>query len=172
MKPDNRRGFFGVLSALLFLYAALILLSCLLNAGAGPEVLSAFDLQWRNDGAHALVSGVYRQLLPFIIPGAGIALAALIFSIKDYKRTGHESSLCMIIAACLMMVLNVIPGIYIGMFDHVMALNFYNVLMYTGPFSPEKLYPLYAVLLFIAAAWIFRTVYRFRSPREEEKAEA
>ncbi len=169
MNQDKRRGFFGVLSALLILYCILMIISCLLNASTGAQVISTFTLQWRNDSAHELVSGAYGRLLPFIIPGAVIALVTLIFSIKDYKRTGHESSLCMIIAACLMMVINVIPGFYIAMFDRVMALNYYNVLMYTGPFSLEKLYPLYAVFLFIAAAWIFRTVYRFRAASEEEQ---
>lgn len=166
MIQDNRRGKFVPLSALLFFYFVCMIVSWFLNGSIGADVLSTMNGQWRNDAAYPLLADAYRQLLFFIIAGAVLALAVLILSIMDYRQTSHESSLCMIIAACLMMVINFIPAVYILVFDHVIALNYYNVLMYTGPFSIQKLYPLYAVLAFIGIIWLFRAVYRFKKPAE------
>lgn len=162
MTENNRRGKFGILSILLFLYFGCMVVSWFLNGDIGTDILSTMNGQWRNDSAYPLLADSYHRLLPFIIAGLVLALATLVFSIIDYRKTMHESSLCMIIAACLMMVLNFIPAVYILVFDHVIALNYYNVLMYTGPFSMQQLHPLYAILLFVLAVWLFRTVYRFR----------
>lgn len=166
MIQDNRRGRFGILSALLILYFASMVLSWFLNGSTGPEVLATMNGQWRNDAAFPIVSGAYMQTLGFIIAGAALSVATLVVSIMDYRKTTHESSLCMIITACLMMVINFIPAIYIWVFNHVIALNYYNVLMYTGPFALRQLYPLYAVLLFVLLIWLFRAVYRFKKPTE------
>lgn len=172
MNSENRRGLFPALSILLFLYFAVMGVSLLLNGSIGAQVLESWSGQWRNDPAYPLIRSAYGQLLGFLIPGALLALATLIVSIKDYHRTYHESSLCMIIASCLMMVINVIPGLYIALFDQVLILNYYNILMYSGPFDLQKLYPLYAILLAVAATWIFRTVYRFRqTPEPGQEAE-
>lgn len=162
MTQVNRRGKYGILSVLLILYFVCMIPSWFLNGGIGAEVLATMNGQWRNDAAYPLLADAYRQLLVFILLGAGLALGTLIFAIRDYRQTSHESSLCMIIAACLMMIISVIPAIYILIFDQVIALNYYNVLMYTGPFSLEQLYPLYAILIFIAVIWLLRTLYRFK----------
>lgn len=169
MTQDNRRGKYGIVSVLLLLYFVCMIPSWFLNGGIGAEVLATMNGQWRNDTAYPLLADAYGQLLVFILAGAVLALVTLIFAIRDYKQTSHESSLCMIIAACLMMIINFIPAVYILVFDHVIALNYYNVLMYTGPFSLERLYPLYAILIFIAVIWLFRTVYRFKRPAEDHK---
>lgn len=168
MTQVNRRGKYGILSVLLILYFVCMIPSWFLNGGIGAEVFATMNGQWRNDAAYPLLADAYRQLLVFILLGAGLALCTLIFAIRDYKQTSHESSLCMIIAACLMMIISVIPAIYILMFDQVIALNYYNVLMYTGPFSLEQLYPLYAILLFIAIIWLFRTLYRFKKTENHD----
>lgn len=169
MTQDNRRGKYGILSVLLILYFVCMIPSWFLNGGIGPEILTTMNGQWRNDAAYPLLADAYRQLIAFILAGAVLALGTLIFSIRDYKQTSHESSLCMIIAACLMMIINFIPAIYILIFDQVIALNYYNVLMYTGPLSLKQLYPLYAILLFIAVIWLFRTVYRFKKTAEDHE---
>lgn len=166
MTQANRRGKYGILSILLILYFACMIPSWFLNGGIGSEVLATMNGQWRNDAAYPLLADAYRQLLVFILLGSGLALGVLILAIRDYKQTSHESSLCMIIAACLMMIINFIPAVYILIFDQVIALNYYNVLMYTGPFSWEQLYPLYAILLFIVVIWLFRTAYRFKKPAQ------
>lgn len=165
---ENRRGRFGILSALLIAYFACMILSWFLNGSAGPEVLATMNGEWRNDAAFPTVAGAYMQTLFFIIAGAALSVATLVVSIMDYRKITHESALCMIIAACLMMVINFIPAIYIWVFDHVIALNYYNVLMYTGPFALRQLYPLYAVLLFVLIIWLFRTVYRFKKPAQSD----
>lgn len=168
MEHKQSRRDFMIVTAFSAAYAAVLLLAGILNRALAATVEANFSFAWRNDGAYAALAQVYSKTLVFDVLSCVLLAALLVFAIKEFNQNKHESGLCMIISTCLLLVVNFIPGVYLGMTKQVITLNAYNLAMLTGAFDLSKFYPLYAIYLFAIGSFLFYlATHKKQTPKPE-----